>query len=234
MFLCSRSWTFWTQTVFFATCATLQIELHLWARLSEYTIVNMRQAYVWILVCALGVPSVLRSQSTSSAHWKVYRNANYNFSLRYPATDWSKYEGFDRNGVRLASRDTSKFHLRPEIGAGGAVGQPSDADESRSRSLNEDFQAGLEALKEYGHARNLVVLNKVRTTIQGLPAIVSTIRYQDSSNGSIWLYKEILAHAEHDSPTYHLELLCSPDDAGILIPLFDEIAKTFRILGPPA
>ena len=195
----------------------------------------MRLAFFSILMCALCVPGALRSQSTvPGSHWKTYRNANYNFSLSYPATTWSKYEGVDRNGARLTPRDRSKFHLQPEIGAGGAVGQPSDPDESRSRNLEEDFQSGLEALKEYGHARNLAVLSNVRTTIQGLPAIASTIRYEDSANGSIWLYKEILIHAESGSPTYHLGLRCSPDDTGILVPLFDRIVKTFRILGPPA
>lgn len=188
-----------------------------------------------ILLLALSMPGALRSPSSiRNATWKTYRNAHYNFALRYPADKWSEYEGFDRNGVDLTPRDKSKFQLPPEIGAGGAVGQPSDADEARSRNLEEDFQFRLDVLKEYGHTRNLVVLSKVPTRVQGLSAIVSTIRYEDSSNGQVWLEKDILVHAEDDSPTYHLGLRCSPDDAPVLLPLFDKISNTFRILGPPA
>ena len=189
-----------------------------------------------MVLLVFSVSAAVPSQSpyVKNRRWRTYRNANYNFSLRYPAHGWSKYEGFDQNGVSLRPLDKSRFHLPPEIGVGGAVGQPSDADETRSRNLEEDFQFGLDALKEYGHARNLVVLSKASTTIQGRRAIVSTTRYEHSSTGYIWFHKEILIHTEDDSPTYHLELYCSPDDAPVLVPLFDNISKTFRILGPPA
>jgi hypothetical protein len=188
-----------------------------------------------ILLFGLLMQSALRSQSTvQNTSWKTYRNAHYNFSLKYPADKWSQYEGFDRNGVDLMPRDKSKFQLPPEIGAGGAVGQPSDADGTRNRNLEEDFQFGLDALKEYGHARNLLVLSRMPTRVQGLSAIVSTMRYEDSSNGQVWLRKEILVHRESDSPTYHLGLRCSPDDAPVLVPIFDRISETFRVLGPPA
>jgi hypothetical protein len=188
-----------------------------------------------ILLFGLCLLDPMGSQSTrQDVGWKTYRNAHYNFSLKYPADKWIQYEGVDRNGVGLTPRDKSNFKLRPEIGAGGAVGQPSETDDLRSRNLEEDFQIRLDALKEYWYARNLVVLSKEPTAVQGLAAIVSIIRYEDSSNGQIWFDKDILIHTEGDSPTYHLSLHCSPDDAAVLVPLFDRISKTFRILGPPA
>ncbi len=196
----------------------------------------MKLVYSLALLLSLGVSASLpgRSPSVEISGWKTYRNTNYNFSLSYPSGGWSKDEGVDRNGVRLALRDKRQFHLRPEIEAGGAVGQPSDADETRSRNIEEDFQVGLDGLENYSNARNLSVLSKVSTKVQGLPAIVSTIRFEDSSNGHVWFNKEILIHGVGDSPTYHLTLHCSPDDASVLVPLFDKICKTFRILGSPA
>jgi hypothetical protein len=89
-------------------------------------------------------------------------------------------------------------------------------------------------LKDHYHTRNLVVLSKEPTRVQGLSAIVSTIRYEDSSNGQIWFDKNILIHDEGNAPTYHLSLHCSPEDAAVLVPIFDRISKTFHILGPPA
>jgi hypothetical protein len=196
----------------------------------------MKLGYSLALLLSLGVSGSLRGQSPSieNSGWRTYRNTNYNFLLRYPSGAWSKNEGVDRNGVRLAARDKRQFHLRPEIEAGGAVGQPSDSDETRNRNIEEDFQVGLDGLKRYSDARNLSVLSKLTTRIHGLPAIVSTIRYEDSSNGQIWFNKEILIHGGGDSPTYQLTLRCSSDDVSVLVPLFDRICKTFRILGPPA
>lgn len=201
----------------------------------ERTIGRMKFRSISLLLLALSSPGILSSQSPIENGWKTYRNANYNFSLRYPADKWSRYEGFDRNGVELGPRDQSKFHLPPAIRAGGAVGQPSDTnEEARNRTLEEDFQSRLKALNEYGHGRNLVVLNKAATKVQRRSAIVSTIRYEDSSTGQVWFDKDILIHSDGDSPTYHLGLHCSPDDASVLVPLFDGISKTFHILGPPA
>lgn len=161
-------------------------------------------------------------------------NSHYNFLLRYPADQWSHYEPIDGNGVVLALRDQSRFHLPPQIRVGGGVGQPSDADESRNETLEEDFQAGLNSLNEYGHAKNVTVLSKTAAKVEGRSAIASTIRYEDSATHTVWFHKEVLIHSNGDSPRYFLELRCAPEDVPALVPLFDRVFKTFRILGPPA
>ena len=196
----------------------------------------MKLVYSLALLLSLGVSASLpgRSPSVESSRWKTYRNTNYNFSLSYPSGGWSKDEGVNRNGVRLALRDKRQFIFGRRSKQVVRLGNLSDADETRNRNIEEDFQVGLDGLKNYSNARNLSVLSKVGTKVQGLPAIVSTIRFEDSSNGHVWFNKEILIHGEGDSPTYHLTLHCSPDDASVLVPLFDRICKTFRILGPPA
>jgi len=188
---------------------------------------------VWVVTLPLAITLVAQSPTIETSGWKPYKNANYNFVVKYPV-QWSTYEGITKNGARMTPRNTKQFRLRPEIGVGGSVGQPSETDEKRSQNIEEDFQVGLSALKEYGNARNLTVLSKTSTTVQGLPAIESTIRYEDSSTGHIWFYKQILVHADSDSTSYHLSLRCSPDDVSVLIPVFDALRKTFRIRGPPA
>ncbi|MGB8475627.1 MAG: hypothetical protein WCE61_16210 [Candidatus Acidiferrum sp.] len=114
------------------------------------------------------------------------------------------------------------------------MGQPSRSDEKRLQSLDEDYQSRLEALKNYGHADDLTILSKEPTKVQGLPAIISTMKYGDSSTGRYWFDKDLLIHTEDDQTTYDIGLHCSPDDRSALEPLFDEIVKTFRVLGPRA
>lgn len=195
----------------------------------------MKIGHFCVLAVALSLAITLVAQSplAETSAWKTYKNSNYNFAVNHPA-QWSTYEGFTKNGVTMTPRNAKQFRLRPEIGIGGSVGQPSEADEKRSRNIEEDFQFGLSALKEYGNARNLTVLSKTTTKVQELPAIESTLRYEDSSTGHIWFYKQILIHTDHDSTTYHLSLRCSPDDLSVLVPVFDALCKTFRILGPRA
>lgn len=195
---------------------------------------KLASSFPLFLVVSASLPVLAQTHGARNGEWTSYRNANYNFSIQYPADSWTKDEGFDKNGVELGPRNTDQFHLSPEIGISGAVGQPSEADDTRPQSLDEDFQVGLNALGKYDHARNVVVLSKRDANIQGLRAIVSTTRYEDSANGQTWFDKQVLIHSDDDSPTYRLSLHCSPDDAAVLVPLFDRILNTFRILGPPA
>jgi hypothetical protein len=88
--------------------------------------------------------------------------------------------------------------------------------------------------KEAAHSDNIEVLNKKITKVQGLPAIVATFRYEDPLSHRKWFDKDILIHGENGSPTYRIGLHCSQDDASVLSQLFDEMAESFRVLGPPA
>jgi len=134
----------------------------------------------------------------------------------------------------LTPRGKPNFRLPPAIGGGGGVGQPSAADEHRCRTLEEDFEFFLNAIRKRPSPRtqDLAVLSKTRVAVQGLPAIQSTIRYRNSF-GEAWFDEEILIHTRDDGINYHLELHCSPDDLAVLLPLFDEVVATYRILGPP-
>ncbi len=165
--------------------------------------------------------------------WKTYFNERFNFSVDYPP-GWSLQEGGNRAGMDLKPMDKAKFHLIPEMGAGGAIGQPSKVDERCCQTLEEQFEENLAALREYGHGRNIIVVSKKNVEVQGLPAIDSSIRYEDSSTGGAWFDRTILIHARDNGLSYNVELRCSPPDVEALMPLFDRMRKSFRILGPPA
>jgi hypothetical protein len=176
-------------------------------------------------------PATCQPLRQGGERWTTYRNANYSFSLSYPARGWRLYEGEDGNGMNLTPLEKSRFRLTPEMGAGGAVGQPSDADEHRCRTLEEDFEFGLDAIRHYDRAQNLILLSKKRARVQGLPAIVRSIRYEDAL-GEVWFDKDVLIHTRNDWVTYHLGLRCSPADLPALMPIFNKLVRTFRILGP--
>lgn len=163
-----------------------------------------------------------------------YRNMNYNFTFEYPA-GWSIYEGFDGNGVSAYPPSKEAAPWRPTVGVGGSVGQPSDKDETRPRTLLEDLEFRLKALSDGPDpAKNVVVLGQKAIVVQGLPGVVSTIRFQQGAANQSWILKQILLHSQDDTVTYHLSLMCHPDDVAVLTPAFDQVVRTFRILGPPA
>jgi hypothetical protein len=165
---------------------------------------------------------------------RKYENKNYNFTFEYPS-GWSMYEGFDGNGVSIYPPSKEKSPWRPMISVGGSVGQPSEKDESRPRTILEDLASLLQALRELQDpATNLSVVEQRDITLQGLPGIVSTVKFEQGPSNQRWILKHILLHTKDDSVTYHLSLLCHSGDSSALSPVFDKVVGTFRILGPPA
>ena len=165
--------------------------------------------------------------------WKTYKNNNYQFTFEYPAKGWTLYEGEDRNGVAIYASDSGEFHQRPQLGAGGHIGQSSHVDEKRPQTLEEDFQSQLKTMSDYGHAKELQVLSRKSRELQGLKGIESTVQYKDPPTGDIWIYRSVLLHTSNNRLTYDLMLTCSPKDMHTLMPLFEKMIRTFRILGPP-
>jgi hypothetical protein len=184
---------------------------------------------------SLPPPHEKQEDQSAARHSKTYRNNNYNFCFDYPASAWKFQESLSGNGITLTPIREEKFRLVPSIGASCSVGQPSEKDESQLQTLDQDFQSRLEAMKTGPDAAaDILVLSKQVATIQGLPAIISTDRFTKGSPGQTWFEKDILIHTQGDNFTYHLGLMCHPDDAAALLPVFDRVVKSFRILGPPA
>ena len=138
------------------------------------------------------------------------------------------------SGLNLKPVDETKYRFDPEMGAGGAIGQPRRVDGKCCQALEEDFAGGVGALKEYGHGRNVTILSKKNVEVQALPAIDSSIRYEDSLTGITWFQRRVLIHTRDQGLSYSVGMRCSPADVPALMPLFDRMLKSFRILGPPS
>jgi hypothetical protein len=166
---------------------------------------------------------------------KKYLNKNFNFSFEYPGS-WTLSQGLDGNGVSIfPDQKSASAYLRRVIGVGGSVGQPSEKDSGRLQTLDEDFDSLLSAINQGPYpAHNLIVLSRKRTTIQGLPALVSRIEYETGNPRQHWVYIYILIHTPDDATTYHISLYCHPDDLSVFSRSFDLVVRTFRILGPRA
>jgi len=81
----------------------------------------------------------------------LYRNRNYGFTVIQPK-GWTRYEGFDRNGVEFSPRGSGPNG--PEIHVGWAVNQPSETTHGSSQTADEIVNAMPETLQEYAHAQD--------------------------------------------------------------------------------
>jgi hypothetical protein len=182
----------------------------------------------------------------AEARYETYKNKHYNFSFAYPS-DWRLKEGLDGNGLGLTPPQRDGLHFLPPpfplptIRAGGHMPQPNDIDDPSAlgpappQTLDEEFQYMLRAMEENSmYTRNVVLLTRKHTTLQGFPALIVTMRYVRSPNDAPVFSKLILIRTTgRFSRTYDLGLTCHSDDVAVLLPVFERIASTFKILGPP-
>jgi hypothetical protein len=163
---------------------------------------------------------------------EIYHNWRFNFSLAYPSA-WRVQEGANRSGMTIRPPDASGFRLPPSLGAGGATGQPNHLNDRCCQTLDQQFENYLGALKEYQHAIDLKVLSKRYTQMAGLRAIDASIQFRDSASGDLWLERNVTAHTKDDGYSFNVGVRCSPTDVRALMPIFEELVESFRILGPP-
>jgi len=163
-----------------------------------------------------------------------YCNKHFNFAFQYPA-QWSIYNGFDGNGVSIYPPSIEKGVWRSTISVGGSIGQPSEVDSVHLQTLQEDYESRVRAMR-VGPAsvRNIKVVSREVTTVESLPAIISTVEFDRGNPNQSWVLKQILIHSRDDRVSYHLSLMCKPKDLPVLTQSFTEVVETFRILGPPA
>jgi hypothetical protein len=159
--------------------------------------------------------------------WSRYRNERFEFCLDVPA-DWGSSESLNGNGLSLAPKSLESYELRPEIRVGAHVSQPSKEDEQRPQTLDENFEAGLEALREYGGAREITVVSKQKLVLYGLPALKSTLRYKDSKSGAEWFDKDVDI-LDRDYTVYFIELKCHPKDADTLDQVFEKMLNSLKL-----
>lgn len=137
-------------------------------------------------------------------------------------------EAFTQNGVSLTPLDASSFHSPPRIVVGARVNQPSENDETRSRTLQEDSEFGINSLREYGGADEVRILDRQSTKVQGYPALLTSVRYKKGALKEVWQSFDLTILTQ-DGTIFFIELECHPDDLLKLRPTFEHLQKSFKL-----
>ena len=184
------------------------------------------RAAVLVLGPVIALAAVaLGLRGSDSKNSRKYWNERYNFCIEYPR-DWARKESFTRNGVGLQPKKPSGLSAVPNIAIGARVNQPSEADQERLRTLEEDFQFMLESLQE--QEEDVAVLSKEKGLLQGLPAITSTIYFIDRRSRRPTFVKDVILKTDYER-IYFLSLECHPDDAPSVVPILDKIVESFKL-----
>jgi len=176
----------------------------------------------------LGSGSLGQSATQVSSGHNRYENEHYRFSFEYPKT-WATSEALDGNAVSVSPSGQSRSRI-------AVSGRKVMSTEAHTLSLEEDFEASLRAIQKKRphpehHPENVFVEKKETTTFAGLPAIVSTIRFDQ--DGQAWVEQGLLFHSRDGETAYEISIHCHPDELSAFQPIYDKVVQTFRLIGPP-
>lgn len=183
-----------------------------------------KAAIITILLLAVAASAVGQSGS------RHYFNENYNFCIDYPS-QWQHDEPFDGNAISLTPPGQKLPYPHPEITVGGRVNQPSEQDESRGETLEEMFESGLAAIKEYGKASAIEVTEKRWSTLAGYRALVSDIEY--TNDNQRWHEHQILILTRSEA-VFEISATFYPSQTQQFMPIFHKIVRSFRIRCKPS
>jgi hypothetical protein len=161
------------------------------------------------------------------AKWALYRNEQFSFCIHYPS-QWHQSVPFTKNGITLAPRPVKNYILKPTVTIGARINQSSETSDNQPQTLEDIFNSGIRALREYGGVGEVTVLGKEIIRLQGFNALATSIRYRDSDSGNEWFDKDVNL-IDQNNVVYFMELKCHPDDAATLLATFDAMVKTLRL-----
>jgi len=185
----------------------------------------LRKSLLGTLISCLFIALVCAAAEDSPGR-KYYANRKFEFCVQRPA-NWSLSESFTRNGATMAPGNVTAFSRPPRITVGAHMNQPNQSG-SEPQTLDENVQAIVDSLKEYGAAQDVQVLKKDGLTLQGLRAQAITLKFTDKSSENQWFQKDVNL-IDQANTVYFVELKCHPKDAGVLEPVFDELVQSLRI-----
>jgi hypothetical protein len=181
----------------------------------------------FIGACCFFVLSCYAAGQTSTGPWKNYRNPRWGFCLDYPA-DWKARFGTDDSGIGLVPPRGSG-----ELRIGGLPDQPRGLDNSATTieelnhappmTLEQNFAVSLSALREYGHASDIVVLEKRALKFQGYRILDTTIEYRVGSEGASATWIERTTFIDKDEVIFTADLKAPAGRFRQLEPVFNEI-----------
>ena len=187
-----------------------------------------------LLVCVLQDPCFAqvsageKKNETERAQYKNYQNDHYSFAFEYPVA-WSLSEALDGNGVSVSPNSHDRSHIA--VSARKVM-----ATEAHALSVEEDFDESLRSLGKKRshpghHPENVKLVKKEAATFLGLPAIVSTVKFE--KDGQNWVEQGILVHSQDGNTAYDIGLDCHPEELPAFQLVYAKLVRTFRILGPP-
>jgi hypothetical protein len=95
------------------------------------------------------------------------------------------------------------------------------------QSLEENVQQVIVSLRQSEGVEELKLIDKYQVSLSGVRAIVFTVTYKDSKSGKEWFSKDLTA-IDKGQIVYFVELKCDPRDKKLLLPVFDQIVRTFK------
>ena len=181
----------------------------------------LQVALSWFLCIA-----TISVAAEKAPQYQHYVNRRFSYCINFHKT-WQLSESMTQNGVTLTPKSAEVFAHLPRISVGAHANQPSQ-DGRHPQTLDENIQAVVESLKEYGSAENIQVLDQHTSVLQGLPAKTITLRFSDRRSNSEWFLKDANL-IDAGNVVYFIELRCHPKDAVILEPIFDELVQSLHI-----
>lgn len=176
------------------------------------------------LLCLLAVcPYTSGARPNKS---KQYYNKNFDFCLALPST-WTYQESFTRNGAIFAPSNARTFSRQPQITVGAHIDQPSEQGD-RPQTLDENVQSGIDSLRKYASAEGLRITKREDLVIQGLPARIVALQYEDTKSNEQWFSKDLNV-IDQRHIVYFVELKCHPKDAAALERIFDALVRSLRL-----
>jgi hypothetical protein len=185
-----------------------------------------RLILVLLAVIAFSLPAA-QPLTDQREGFKKYRNNIYHYCVEYPA-HWTGSESFTKNGRDFVPSDTTPYRLKPRIVVGAELAQPSRSKDGELQNLEERFEGILEFMKHEGNAVDLVVRQKKKGLVGGIPSLSTVVEYKETSSGHSWVLWTVTMQTA-EGVVFFLELRCHPRDEPSLVPIFEHMQRTFAL-----
>jgi hypothetical protein len=165
--------------------------------------------------------------ATAPPKWNIYKNKEHAFCFEYPRT-WDTNEPMTKNGLLLTPPRSQGFRLPSSIQFGIQANQPSEADERRLRTLDENFKAAMKGLRESARPTILRVLEKQALKWAGRPALLYVVEHQTPASAEP-IYSRTMTLLTDRGWIIFVELRCSVNDSKRLLPVFTRLQESLRL-----
>src|SRR5487761_1691846 len=177
----------------------------------------------------IGSSSGTPGNQAQKRNWRFYKNARWDFCIRYPAT-WKSIVPTDGSGIELYPQGSFKAERADYIEVGALpnqrqnIGNPSAiADNSSPLELGQIFARSLDGLREYQGASDIRVVKKLSVRYQGYSAQETVIRYHSRPRGTRWIQRTLWVN--RDEVIFAVTLRARSTTYRELLPYFMQLVR---------